>query len=177
MTGFDNDSFDSDSFGKEDNGHEGETPAAPTSGLAALRGERKKIEAGLHLDLRVPRYETPLYVRYKPMSSAQMSRISERTRKSNAPDAIARGNAQILAECAVGVFELDGKGKPVGTPEEWVTIGPDLAEQLGQPELKTASDVIRALFFTDGDITSTVNRVTEWSGYANAEGVEEYSGN
>lgn len=157
--------------------HEGETKAAPTSGLAALRAERKKIEDSLHIDLRVPRYETPLYVRYKPMETGQMQRISERARKSKAPDAVARGNAQMLAECAVAIYELGSDGEPVGTPDEWIKIGPELAEHLGQPELKSATDVILALFLTDGDITSTVNRLTEWSGFANAEGVEEHSGN
>lgn len=157
--------------------HEGETPAAPTSGLAALRAERKKVEDGLHIDLRVPRYAIPVYVRYKPLSSDQMARVRDRAQKSTAPDAIARANAQLLAECALGVYERDADGNPVGTPDEWVKVGPALAEYLGQPELKTATAVIRALFFTDGDITSTVNRLTEWSGFAGHDAIEEYSGN
>jgi len=158
--------------------HEGEVSAAPASGLAALRAQRAKIKESLHLDLKVPRYEDPaVYVRYRPMNAGQMKRILEKAKSSKHPDAVALANATILAECTVGVFELDAKGKPIGEPDQWLQFGPELAEYLGEPELKRAADVVRSLFFTDGDIIATAGRLTEWSGFAKAEAVEEYEGN
>ncbi|WP_221585553.1 hypothetical protein [Microbacterium sp. G2-8] len=155
--------------------HAGETPAAPTSGLAALRTQRAEIKKKLHLDLQVPRYEEPVYVRYSPPTKAQINRINDRASKSR--DKGAFGEAMLLADCCIGVFQKDADGKPIGGEEDWPKFDKDLAAYLGEPELERAADVVRALFFTDGDIISQLAALTNWAGFAEAQAVEEYEGN
>ncbi|WOF23843.1 hypothetical protein N8K70_03945 [Microbacterium betulae] len=155
--------------------HEGETPAAPTSGLASLRKQREQIKASLHLDLLVPRYDEPVYVRYTAPTKAQINRINDRAKKSRDKDALAE--AALLAECAVGVFQKDDAGKPIGQPEQWPKFDKDLAEYLGEPKLERAVDVVRALFFTDGDIIAQAAALGRWAGFAEEQAVEEYEGN
>ncbi|WP_156759561.1 hypothetical protein [Microbacterium karelineae] len=160
---------------EHDDIHVGETPAAPTSGLAALRTQRAKIKQKLHLDLLVPRYDEPVYVRYMPPTKAQINRVSDRATKSRDKDALAE--AMLLAECCLGVFQKDDDGKPIGDPDDWPKFDKDLAEYLGEPSLDRAADVVRALFFTDGDIIAQAAALTSWAGYAEAQAVEDYEGN
>lgn len=172
MSDFDGDQFDGDLAPNE-----GERPAAPTSGLAGLRAQREKIKQDLHLDLRVPRYETLVYVRYSPVSAALAKRLSERAKKSNDADAAVNANAALLAESCLGVFEKDAHGEPIGDPEEWPKFDEHLAAYLGSPDVRRAADVVRLLFLTDGDVIATATRVTEWSGFAGGQVAEEYEGN
>lgn len=157
--------------------HEGQLPAAPSSGLAGLRAQREKIVEKLYLDHRVPRYETPVYVRLSPADGAVLARLNNNARKSKDPAAAVKANAQLLAQCCVGVFEKDADGNPVGSPEDWPKFDEDLAGYLGHPELKRAADVVQKLFLTDGDIAAAVNALTTWSGYVAPEADEEYEGN
>lgn len=157
--------------------HGGQLPAAPTSGLAKLRAERDKIKDELHLDLRVPRYEVPLFVRYTPVQASTAKRLADRAKKSNDSEAMVIGNAQLLAEHCVGVFEKDANGDPIGDPEDWPKFDGTLAAYLGDENTKRAADVVRLLFLTDGDIIATAQRLSEWSGYAGDQITESYEGN
>lgn len=162
-------------YNDEHNDHAGQIPAAPTSGLAALRQQRQKIQQALHLDLRVPRYEEPVFVRYSAPTRAQLTKVQDRVSKSR--DGELLGEALLLAECCVGVFQKDANGEPIGTPEEWPKFDKDLAAYLGEPDLSRAADIVRALFFTDGDIISTAATINRWAGYAAEQAVEEFEGN
>jgi len=161
---------------QDHNEHEGQLPAAPTSGLARLRAEREKIKEELFLDLRVPRYEVPLFVRYSPVQQSTAKRVHDRAKKSNDSEASVIANAQLLAEHCVGVFEMDPQGDPIGDPEDWPKFDRTLAEYLGA-DTNRAADVVRLLFLTDGDIMATVQRLMEWSGFAGDQITEEYEGN
>lgn len=157
--------------------HAGEIAAAPSSPLAGLRAQRDAIKAKLFLDLRVPRYEIPVYVRFRPPEQSELNMISKLADKSKNPAAILDANAQVLANCCLGVFELDADGNPNGDPDEWPDFGPELADYLGKPELKRGADVAKTLYLTDGDLISTALRLAEWAGFATDRAAEEYEGN
>lgn len=156
-------------------------PAAAASPLAGLRERRAKVRQALHLDLAVPRYDPPVYVRFKPVSDARVSSINKTLEKSKDPEKVVLANARVLAEACVGVFEVDGDGDPVSIdPEDregdWPRFDERLGQLLGIADAAAATVVIRELYATDGDIISTATRLAEWSGYSLAE-LEERSGN
>ncbi|MGX9348159.1 hypothetical protein [Microbacterium sp. KNMS] len=163
-------------FNTHDDRHEGEVPAAPSSPLAGLRAERERIEAELHLDLRVPRWEIPVYVRYRSPEQDEIKRINSNAEKAKDKDG-QFAEAILLAQCCLGVFQRDENGKPIGEPGDWPKFDGDLAEMLGKPGLERSVAVVRALFFTDGDIMAQAATLTRWAGFAEAQAIEEYEGN
>jgi hypothetical protein len=155
----------------------GEVPAAPSSALAGLRAQRDKIKATLFIDIPVPRYSGVL-VRFKPAPQGLVTKIMNAAEKSKDADAGVIANAQVLAHCAVGVFQLDDLGKPLGDPSDWPVFGHELAELIGAPEAGgTAVAVVRALYATDGDIAATAAALAEWSGYTAETVAADYEGN
>jgi hypothetical protein len=170
MTDNYNDDFDAEQ-------HSGQVDAAPSSPLAGLRAQRQEIREKLHLDLRVPRYEDDVFVRYSPPTQAQIKRHTERAKKTRGGDTGAFVETLVLAECCQGVFQKNASGEPIGSPEEWPKFDADLAEYLGAPEAKRAVDVVKALYFTDGDIISTAAGLMKWAGFADEQVAEEYEGN
>lgn len=159
----------------EINEYSGEQPAAPSSGLAGLRAQREQIKKALHLDLQVPRYTDPVFVRYSAPSKSLIRHINDRAEKSRDKNVLAE--AMLLAECCVGVFQKDSNGDPIGDPEEWPKFDAALAEYLGEPNLTRATDVVRALYLTDGDVLGHSADLSRWAGFAGAEAAEEYEGN
>ncbi len=167
----------------------GERPAAPTSALTGLRARRQQVVAALYVDYAVPRYDPPIFVRFRPISDARMTAINKQADKSKDPEKQVVANAVALAECCVGVFEQvteDGETRQVSVdhdnpstdPEDWPRFDQRLAELLGldtSGPLK-AADVVRGLYATDGDVLATAGKVAEWSGYS-LQGVEEREGN
>lgn len=155
--------------------------AAPSSALASLRARRDKAREQLHLDLAVPRLDPPVYVRFAPVEQSQITRINDRHKKSKDKDRDVIINAVILAEACRGVFEvIDDETVSVNPDDrdgEWPRFDPDLAELLGlNPDESKATDVVRGLYLTDGDIIATASRLAEWSGYSVAD-LEEHAGN
>lgn len=160
-----------------DDAYQGEVPAAPTSALAGLRSQREKIRANLFIDIPVPRYEGVL-VRFRPVPQGLVKKIMSAAEKSKDADAGVIANAQVLAHCAVGVFQLDAHGKPAGDPEDWPVFGHELAELIGVPEVGgSAVAVVRAVYATDGDIAATAAALAEWSGYTAEAAAADYEGN
>lgn len=166
-----------DALGGVDEGPAGLTPAAPDSPLAGLRASRDKARQKLTTDLRVPRLEPEVYVRYKPIPLGRINAVNTALGKSKATDKEVSANAAILADVCVGVFTVDEDGEPVGDPSEWPRFDQDLAEILGVPKLNRGSAIVRELYLTDGDIVATVRKLSEWSGFAHDQLEREAEGN
>lgn len=158
-------------------------PAAPDSPLAGLRERRKKIADELFVDYAIPRYAPPVYVRFRPIEDAQAQKINKESGKSKDNDINVVANASALAHACIGVFEvIDGQAVSIDPddrstdPADWPTFDARLGQLLGLPEATGAVSVVRALYFTDGDILATSGRLAEWSGYS-IQAVEEREGN
>lgn len=159
----------------------GQTPAAPGSTLASLRDRVARVKETLYLDLEVPRLEPPVFVRYRPTTQGRLNaagKLASKLSKGDDGDVVA--NAGILASACIGVFEvIDGEEVSIDPEDragDWPTFGPHLAELLGINTRK-ASDVVRALYLTDGDIISTVTKLGVWSGYAQEQLERDPEGN
>lgn len=158
-----------------------QTPAPEGSVLATLRERRERVQAALVKDLAVPRYDPPIYVRYKPLPSRRLNAANKQAAASSDKDAEVIANAGILAEVCVGVFEVVNGREVSIDPEsrdgELLRFADRrLAELLGVKAGK-ASEVVRALYATDGDIISTVNDLGVWSGFAREQLERDSEGN
>ena len=160
------DDFDEDFATPTDDGR---APAAPGSTLASLRERREAVLAAQYLDLAVPDYDPPVYVRYKPITNAKLNAATKQVAASKDRDAEVIANAGVLAEACVGVFEVIDDTQvsidPTDRDGTWLRFDKDLARLLGVPAGK-AAEVVRALYPTDGHIISTVGKVGQWSGFA-----------
>lgn len=150
--------------------------------LGRLRARRDEIAAAQFIDLPVPRWEDPvLKARYRPLEHEVIRKGFQTQRKAKDKAAAeVNTNADLLIAACMGVYaEEDGKQmslNPNGPDEEWTTFDPDLAASLGLPENATARQVVRAVYFTDGDVIATGRRIIEFSGYQLEEGDDELLG-
>lgn len=153
-----------------------DAPKAPSVALKSLAAKREALKENLHLDLSVPRWEDPeIFVRYGPVNMTQTEAVVDKRRKSKVPEWSLLANADILSQSCIGIYAcLDGDyekkyslrvGDENGT---WTKFDPDMAAALGS-QLQGASEVVRALYFTDGDLLEAAKQVTDWSGIKNAE--------
>lgn len=164
-------------------GYDPQVPAAPSSVLTGLRERRQQVVNKLFIDLVVPRYDPPIWVRFGPISDTRVGAINKQAEKSKDPEKNVVANAVGLADVCLGVFEvIDGEKVSVDPddrdpdPANWPKFDDRLAGLLGLPGTKKAADVVRGLYLTDGDIIATSSKVAEWSGYS-LDGVEEFEGN
>ncbi len=163
------------------------TTQADTSPLGLLRARRDQVRANLHIDLDVPRYDPPIVVRFQPVPLAEIEAFNRRYAKEKNGSVLA--NAAVLAKACVAVMEYDpdggtdDEGNPLKVsldPEDRdgvLQFGPRLAELLGSPMAKKAVHVVQALYATDGDITSTADKLAEFSGYTGQRTESEFEGN
>lgn len=160
--------------------------AAEGSALSSLRQRRKEVKSRLFFDLEVPRYDPPIYVRYKPVSQQKIEDTYKRTDKLRGENRTVTTNAIILAEACVGVFEIiDGERVSVDPEDrggEWPKFEKRLGELLtdiedGERPPTKGSEVVRKLFFTDGDIIATAQDLATKSGYAQEQLELEPEGN
>lgn len=169
-------------------GDDGELAAAPTSPLTSLRERRRKAVKALHLDIAIPRYDPPLYVRFRPVEQKRIDFHAKRFEKSKDEDRTVLANCATLAEAVIGVFEVDDEDRKVSPldpdvtdPADWPGFDETLAAALlDEDEVAptSATEVIRrAVYFTDGDIIAHATRLAEWSGYTLAEAEELSAGN
>lgn len=168
--------------------------AGTGSPLAALRERRARLLDKLYVDLRVPRWgdhgDGPrIYVRYTAAQPSEFGdRIEKAQRRANKPkDWAVIENAQMLVSCCQGVWAWEGEDDPPDRPPAddadaarvrarqlslrdgdphgaWTRFDPDLAYSLGLEENCGAIAVVRALYLTEADITTTANAVLRWSG-------------
>lgn len=135
------------------------------TGLARLAEARKAALEQLHLDMQVPRLDPPVFVRVRPITTPEVTAITKRFRGNKTPESTVMHNAAIIAEACLGVFGTDDDGKPVEDPSEWPKFDEELADILGLEGASSAVEVVRALYLTDGDVTSAAERIVKWSGF------------
>lgn len=149
--------------------------------LDNLKERRQQVLTEQVLDLPVPRWDNPtIVVKYKPVEHGYIRRAQDAVKK--APKAKqyeveVDGNCDILIRGCVGIVGVvDGQeyslrvGDHTGEP---TVFDKDLAEALGittnTGKTVTAREVVRGLFFTEGDILSASQSVVEFSGYRETE--------
>lgn len=156
-------------------------PAAAPTLRSSLRDRRQQVVEKLYTDRRVPRLDPPVMVRFRPLPGATIDRLTKAVEKGKDPDRSTVQNALALAEACQGIFEIiDGEEVSIDDQDrdgEWPRFDAHLCRLLGIPETGRASDVVRALYLTDGDVISEAGELTVWSGFARREGDEDYSGN
>jgi hypothetical protein len=173
-------------------------PAHRGSPLGSLRKRREALQAEMYLDLKVPRWDDDggpaIYVRCKTMSPAFMSASVDKRKKPSRmgkrdQDWVVLANADVLVNSCIGVYAIEDGTPPSqasreqmlslrdGDPQgEWTTFDPDLAFSLGlDGENPSAVRVVRALFFTDGDLLNAINRLATFSGLSNPTADEDFS--
>lgn len=142
------------------------------SQLERIRARRKDIVAELHLDLKVPRWDDegdfpPVYVRYRPIDIGRLNAIADRAKDDKDSDATMTAEAALLVEVCLGVYMLvDGKAvsfDPEGDPQDWPKPGPRLAAVLGVDADLGSPEVLRKLYFTDGDLVESSRALAIWS--------------
>ncbi|HTW17083.1 MAG TPA: hypothetical protein VMF51_18275 [Nocardioides sp.] len=182
--GHESDRFEADQVGHGEQPEPGEAPAAPGSILDGIRARRDRAKAALFVDIKVPRYEPELWVRFKPTEQKRIDAAGEKARKSKDDHRIVNANATLLAEACIGVFEVDADGEKVSidpadrstNPDDWPQFDKRLARLLEIPAGK-AVEVVRGLYLTDGDIISTAAELGEWSGYSRDMLEQDTAGN
>lgn len=154
-----------------------ELQAAEDSLLGDLRGDLEKAQRRLHLDLRIPRVEPPLFVRFTPMPKSVLDKANESIRDSKDDDRVVVANAVALTHVCAGVFREGTDGRPAGNPEQWPKFDQRLAGMLGLPADCGAVAVVRKLYLTDGDVIAACADVAEWSAQTERRAQEEHEGN
>lgn len=150
-------------------------PAAARSPLAALRGARERLDATLHLDLVVPRWEQVLdgrrlWVRYRPVDPTQFLTAIEKRQKQaqRDPQWRVKAHADALVAACVAVYDLpaDVEQPPADLDlTDCPTFGSeDLSDVIGAPA--SAVETCRRVYATDGDLMAAVDQLLEWSGRA-----------
>jgi hypothetical protein len=144
--------------------------------LLSLKARRSEIAQKLWVDLKVPRWEAPeVFVRYGPIDTVKIDKAVLNRQKSNKEDWSLAANADILIGSCQGVYAcLDGdRDRKYSLRENdengsWTKFDPDLARQLGlDPDVTKAVDVVRKLYFTDGDLIAASNEVFNFSSESN----------
>lgn len=159
-----------------------EQPKRPSTAILSLKARREKIKENLYIDLQVPRWEDPeIFVRFGPIDSVRSEQAIERRRKTNSKEFGILANADILAQSCIGVYAcLDGNRETKyslnpDTPEgAWTKFDPILARNLGLIT-DSAVDVVRALYYTDGDLIQAATTLVDWSGKTNAQLESDFS--
>lgn len=156
-----------------------DTPPARNSILGRIKSRREEIAAAQFTDIRVPRWENPeLWVRYGTLEHPFIERTFDRARKAkkeNRGEAVVNSNADILIEACIGVYAIHPTTNekvslsPRGEDDEWTRFDPDLGETMGLSTDATARQVLRTVYFTDGDILSAAGDVVRFSGYVQTD--------
>lgn len=149
-----------------------EYPASSGSVLDTLRQEREAKLAGLWIDLRVPRYDTPLYVRFKPITSPALARLMARAEEGSkrSDDAQFYGHIGVLAETVVGVFVKNANGECVspldGSLDNLPKFEASLADGMGIPHDGSVASIIKKFYLADGDIFRVSQAIQDFSGFS-----------
>lgn len=156
---------------KED--HSAQTP------LFSLKQRREEIAKALTIDLKIPRWDSPeLFVRYHPIDNGELQeKIAKREGQRPRPkDWSTLTNADILISCCEGVYACLGSDyeekfslrldDPNGP---WTKFDGELAVAIGLPVDAKATQIVRAVYLTDGDLIDAANKLLEFSGQSNEE--------
>ncbi|MSZ75525.1 MAG: hypothetical protein F2667_00290 [Actinobacteria bacterium] len=177
---------DVDEFGDlPELGETGQIPASKGSAFERIRANRAAAKARLFKVLEIPRMEPKMWVRYQPIPTERIeyaSKVAEKAAAGKAEkNAVLKANAAILAEACVEIFELDEYGEEISIdPDhgEPVRFDAHLAEILEMPHgTRRGSDIVLAMYLTEGDVVGTATTLAEWSGYADRVSEKDSSGN
>lgn len=166
---------------------------SPDSPLAGLRARRVEALQHLYVDLKVPRWDDDggpaVYVRYQPVDpeTAQKA-VRKRQQAKPRPDKhLLLATCDVLLGACIGVFAVEGESAEGGDPVrlslregdergEWTKFDGDLAEALGIDH-RRATDIVRGLYLTEGDIWAASQALAEWSGIAVPQADDAFLGN
>jgi hypothetical protein len=160
----------------------GDRPAAPGSPLAGIRERLAQQREKLFTDLAVPRWPEKMgidaVVRFKPVPHTLIDQAVKKARRSKDPEAAVIANSRVLVEACLGVYYRDRDGEltsfnPDGDAPRFDNV---LGAIIGAEETEGAIGVVRKFYFTDGDIASTSTALAEFSGYTNADLLEDAQG-
>jgi len=172
--------FENDLTGDEP----GDFPAAAGSQLESMRDRRRRRRAAMHFDRKVPGFDPPVFVRYKPADLGRLAAAIKTAEKSKNQDAIAIAHASVLISACIGVFEVDEHGDEVSIDPrdrhgEWPRFDQRLGELLADEgeTLTRASDVVRALFDNDMALGEASDALIDWSRSMNEDLERESTGN
>lgn len=146
----------------------GEVAAAPSSQLTSLRDRREQARKRAHLDLAVPGYDPPVYVRFRAVTPEVSERLQAMHDKAKATEKTLRICSAMLAEACVGVFEVDpDSGAEVSVdPDDregrWPRFDERLAGLLGVEAGKAAA-VVEALYVEKMHVLAVADELTRWS--------------
>lgn len=138
--------------------HKGE----PVSILKNLKQRREELAGSLLLPISVPRWEDPAIVlQCAPLSHHEIRRGAVQVEKAK-DKAAAEVNS--LADVVIrSTKRIDVEN------ESFPGFGAELAEALELDPESSARELVKALFFTEGDIMMVGSAVVEFSGYRNAD--------
>ena len=146
--------------------------------LISLKSRRQAIADDLYLDIRVPRWDDPeVYVRFKPVSATKLNATIERRRKQKADNWSLLANADMLVDCCIGIYaQVEGTDGKFSLRENdangpWTKYDKDLAHALGL-DANSAVESCIGLYFSEGDLLDTANKLFRWSNIAGDEADE-----
>jgi hypothetical protein len=149
--------------------------AEPFTPLISLKNRRQAIADDLYLDIRVPRWESPeIYVRFKPISATKLNATIERRRKTKADNWTFLANADMLVVSCIGIYaQVEGSDGKFSLRENdangtWTKFDKDLAQALGI-DANSAVESCVGLYFSEGDLLDTANKLFRWSNIAGEE--------
>ena len=177
--------------GHEDDENLTMEPAANgNSPLSRLRARRRELadanESGSRVvEFPIPGYSNELWVqfRYTPDLWDRIKKIGERAVKSRHPRKELNAQADTLITCCSNVLVSEDGGQnfePLDPSGEEVGFDLRLAALLGienpHPERPlTAREIVFHVFENDLAVSAMSNRVSEWTGEADAELDEDFS--
>ena len=165
--------------------------AGPQSPLSLLRGKRAALEAALHLDLCVPRWDEALggrklWVRYRPGDVALLTAAQERRKtqfdKEKAktgggdPQWQVKAHADMLAAACMAVYDLGPDEEPPkgDLPPNLPTFGsPELGEAVGTLRA-SAVDTVLKVYATEADVILASAQLQDWSGKMSEEADKDF---
>jgi hypothetical protein len=167
-------------FPADDEGAVNDAPVAVVSPLISLRERREQIVNDLYIDIKVPRWDDPsIFVRFRPVSAMKLNAAIERRRKQKGEDWTLLANADVLIDSCIGIYAIfDGEDHKYSLRHndaqgKWTKFDKDLADSLGV-EAERATDTLRALYLTEGDLIDTANKLFRWSNISGDEADETF---
>jgi len=158
-------------------------PAEPRA-ILSLKARRAELAEKLWIDLRVPRWTEPaVFVRYAPINTVQVDKAVAKRQNKKTDDWSLLANADILINACLGVYAtLDGNSDekyslvPGNEHAPWTKFDQDLGRALGLDQhASQATDVVKELYLTDGDLIAAANQVFEFSGVSNEKVDADFS--
>ncbi len=152
--------------------------------LRSLKVRRAELVENLYLDHPVPRYSDPqVFIRFHAVESKKLN-ASVKSRENQGKrdpkiDWQLLANCDLLEECCEGIYAIwpDAPDEKVALSGSghWSKFDQETAIALGvEKEALYPTDVVRKLFFTDGDLIAAANALLIWSNEASQKSDEDF---